>query len=225
MSLEKKLNSKTYRFFDYLFGLVVVNLITIILSIFIITLLPAFTAAYQTISDFKEVGPTKVIRMYFKNFKTHLEKSFIIGLFMIIIIVVALFSMYFYSAKFAADNFIGQAGYWIMLVVLLLLVLFSLHVPLVIINFHSFGILDTIRVSIFICFKYFLSSLIVLGMNIVMLIGVLALPIWVVIGLSLPIFLAIKLTDATYYYLRKIDLENIIKKAKEIEDEEDDFGD
>ena len=97
MSLDKKLNSKAYRFFDYLFGLVIVNLITIILSIFIITLLPAFTAAYQTITDFKEVGPTKVFRMYFTNFKKHLEKSFIIGLFIIIIIVIASFSMFFYS--------------------------------------------------------------------------------------------------------------------------------
>ena len=225
MSLEKKLNSKTYRFFDYLFGLVIVNLFTIILSIFIITLLPAFTAAYQTISDFKDVGPTKVFRMYFSNFKKHLEKSFIIGLFIIIIIVIASFSMYFYSRHFEATNFVGQAGYWIMLVVLLLLVLFSLHLPLVMVNFQSFGIMDTIRISIFICFRYFISSLIILGMNIVMLIGVLAFPIWVVIGLSLPIFLSIKLTDATYYYLRKIDLEKIIQKAKEIEDEEDDFRD
>ena len=56
-------------------------------------------------------------------------------------------------------------------------------------------------------------------------IGVLALPIWVVIGISLPVFLSIKLTDATYYYLRKIDLEKIIQRAKEIEDEEDDSRD
>ena len=62
-------------------------------------------------------------------------------------------------------------------------------------------------------------------MNLVMLIGVLALPIWVVIGISLPIFLSIKLTDATYYYLRKIDLEKIIERAKEIEEDEDDFRD
>lgn len=225
MSLDKKLNSKAYRFFDYLFGLVIVNLFTIILSIFIITLLPAVTAAYQTITDFKEVGPTKVFRMYFTNFKKHLEKSFLIGLFIIIIIVIASFSMYFYSKHFDPSSFVGQAGYWIMLVVLLLLVLFSLHLPLVMINFPSFGIMDTIRISIFICFRYFISSLIIFGMNIVMLIGVLALPIWVVIGLSLPIFLSIKFTDATYYYLRKIDLEKIIQKAKEIEDEEDDFGD
>lgn len=225
MSLDKKLNSKTYRFFDYLFGLVIVNLFTIILSIFIITLLPAVTAAYQTIADFKEVGPTKVFRMYFTNFKKHLEKSFIIGLFIIIIIVLASFSMYFYSHRFEADNFVGQAGYWAMLVVMLLLLLFSLHLPLVMINFQSLGILDTIRISIFICFRYFISSLIILGMNIVMIIGVLALPIWVVIGISLPIFLSIKFTDVTYYYLRKIDLENIIQKAKEIEDEEDDFRD
>ena len=170
MSLDKKLNSKVYRFFDYLFGLVIVNLITIILSIFIITLLPAFTAAYQTITDFKEVGPTKVFRMYFTNFKKHLEKSFIIGLFIIIIIVIASFSMFFYSKNFEATSFIGQAGYWIMLVVLLLLVLFCLHLPLVMINFQSFGIMDTIRISIFICFRYFISSLIILGMNIIMLI-------------------------------------------------------
>ena len=225
MSLDKKLNSKTYRFFDYLFGLVIVNLFTIILSIFIITLLPALTAAYQTVADFKEVGPTKVVRMYLSNLKKHLEKSFIIGLFIIIIIVLASFSMYFYSNKFAADNIVGQAGYWIMLVVLLLLVLFSLHLPLVMINFQSFGIVDTIRISIFICLRYFISSLIIFGMNLVMLIGVLALPIWVVIGISLPIFLSIKLTDATYYYLKKIDLEKIIERAKEIEEDEDDFRD
>lgn len=225
MSLDKKLNSKTYRFFDYLFGLVVVNLMTIILSIFIITLLPAVTACYQTISDFKEVGPSKVFRMYFSNFKKHLEKSFIIGLFIIIILVIASFSMLFYGRHFDPNSFVGQAGYWIMLVVLLLLVLFSLHLPLVMINFQSFGIMDTIRISIFICFRYFISSLIILGLNIIIVIGVLALPIWVVIGISLPVFLSIKLTDATYYYLRKIDLEKIIQRAKEIEDEEDDSRD
>ena len=74
MDLEKKLNSKTYRFFDYLFGLVIVNLMTIILSLLIVTLLPAVTTAYQTISDFKEVGPSKVFRMYFSNLKKHIEK-------------------------------------------------------------------------------------------------------------------------------------------------------
>ncbi len=223
MDLEKKLNSKTYRFFDYLFGLVIVNLMTIILSLLIVTLLPAVTTAYQTISDFKEVGPSKVFRMYFSNLKKHIEKSFIIGLFIIIIIVLAAFSMYFYGAHFSPDSFIGQAGYWVMLLVLFLLMLFSLHLPLVMVNFQNLGIIDTIRISIFICFRYFISSLIIFGMNLVMLVGVLALPIWVVIGISLPIFLAIRLTDATYYYLRKIDLENIIKRAKEIEDEEDDF--
>jgi hypothetical protein len=133
--------------------------------------------------------------------------------------------MLFYSNNFATNNFVGQAGYWAMLLVMLLLVFFSLHLPLVMINFQSLGIIDTIRISIFICFRYFISSLIILGMNIVIIFGVLALPIWVVIGISLPVFLSIKLTDVTYYYLKKIDLENIIQKAKEIEEDEDDFRD
>ena len=58
-----------------------------------------------------------------------------------------------------------------------------------------------------------------------MIIGVLALPIWVFIGITLPILLIIKFTEPTYYYLKKIDLEKIIERAKEIENEEDDFRD
>lgn len=224
MDIENKLNTKAFKFFDWLFGFVVINLITIILSIFIITLLPAFVAAYATIKGFKENGPTKVIRTYFKNFKKYSEKSFIIGLFIIIIIVVAAFSMWFYGNQFEVTNPIGQAGFWVMIAVLLLVFLFSLHVPLIIINFESFGILDTIRIAIFVCFRYFISSLIIIIADIVIVIGILALPIWVLIGISLPIFLIIKFTEPTYYYLHKIEIEKIIERAKEIENEEDDFG-
>lgn len=224
MDIENKLSTKAYKFFDWLFGFVVVNLITIILSIFIITLLPAVVAAYATIKGFKENGPTRVIRMYFKNFKKYSEKSFMIGLFVIIIIVIAAFSMWFYGNYFDISNPLGQAGFWVMLVVLILVFLFTLHVPLVIINFESFGIIDTIRISIFICFRYFISSLIILVSDIVIIVGILALPIWVLIGITLPIFLILKFTEPTYYYLKKIDIEKIIERAKEIENEENDFG-
>lgn len=225
MDIENKLSTKAYKFFDWLFGFVVVNLVTIILSIFIITLLPAIVAAYATIKGFKDNGPTRIIRNYFKNFRKYLEKSFIIGLFIIIIVVVSAFSMWFYGNQFETTNPIGQAGFWVMMIVLLLLFLFSLHIPLVIVNFKSFNIMDTIRISIFICFRYFISSLIIIVSNIVMVVGILALPIWVLIGLSLPIFLVIRFTEPTYYYLHKIEIEKIIERAKEIENEEDDFRD
>ena len=203
----------------------VINLFTIVFSILIITLLPSHVAAYKTISDFKEHGTQRVIKRYFTNMWTYMEKSFLIGLFIIIILVVAFFSMRFYRNNFDATNIVGQVGYWVMLIVMVVILFLSLHLPLVIVNFPKFGIKDTIKISIFICFRYILSTLIILVSDIVIIIGVIALPIWVFIGITLPILLIIKFTEPTYYYLKKINLEEIIERAKEIENEEDDFGD
>ncbi len=225
MDFEKRANSKASRFFELLFALVVINLLTIVFTIFIITLLPAHVAAYQTIDDIKELGTSGIIKRYFKNMWKHMEKAFLIGLLVIIIGVIAVFSMNFYKTHFVETNVIGQVGYWIMLIVLFVLLLLVLHTPLIIIKFPKFGIIDTVKMSMFICFRYIISTLVILVADIVMLVGVLALPIWVFIGLSLPIMLILKLTEPTYYYLKKIDIEQIIERAKEIENEEDDFRD
>ena len=57
-----------------------------------------------------------------------------------------------------------------------------------------------------------------------MVMGVLALPIWVFVGFTIPMIIVLKFTEPTYYYLKKINIEEIIEKSKEIEDE-DDFRD
>lgn len=225
MDFEQRTNSKASRFFEWLFAIVIINLFTIVFSILIITLLPAHVAAYATIRDFKTAGTHKVIRKYFSNFWKYVEKSFLIGLFIIIVLAISSFSMYFYRNNFDASNVVGQVGYWAMLLIIIIVLFLSLHTPLVIITFSTLGIKDTIKISIFICFRYILSTLLIIVSNVLMIVGVLALPIWIFIGISLPILLIIKFTEPTYYYLKKIDLEKIIEKAKEIENEEDDFGD
>ncbi|MFR7880438.1 MAG: hypothetical protein ACLU5J_02405 [Christensenellales bacterium] len=48
-NIEKKYSSKTYRFFDLLYKLLVINLLIIILSIPVITIFPAIVAATATI--------------------------------------------------------------------------------------------------------------------------------------------------------------------------------
>lgn len=217
-----KQGSKVSRFFEWLFGIVVVNLLTIFLSIFVLTLFPAFTAAYATIDSFKENGASHLLKTYFMNFKKYLEKSFLIGLFVIIILAVAGFSMYFYKTRFDVDNWIGQAGFWAMGLVMFLVIFFSLHTHLIMINFPTMTLLDTIRMSIFISFRYILSSLVLLAMVVLMVIGFIAFPIWILFGISLPILLSIKLTGGTYFYLRKIDLAKIMENSRRIEEGEDD---
>ena len=224
MDFETRATSKASRFFEWLFAIVIINLITIVLSIFIITLLPAHVAGYATIAEFKENGTNRVIRKYFSNFMKYVEKAFLIGLLFIFILVVSIFCMNFYKNKFAVDSTIGQVGYWIMLLVFFVVLLLSLHTPLLVFKFPKLGVIDTIKISMFICFRYILSTIKILVCDVLMVMGVLALPIWVFVGFTIPMIIVLKFTEPTYYYLKKINIEEIIEKSKEIEDE-DDFRD
>ena len=74
-NIEKKYSSKTYRFFDLLYKLLVINLLIIILSIPVITIFPAIVAATATIKN--NITETAIFKPYFKNFKTYFWKSFL----------------------------------------------------------------------------------------------------------------------------------------------------
>ena len=222
MDYVNKQGSKVQRFFEWLFGIVVINMLTITLSLFVVTMFPAFTAAYATIDGFKTNGATRVLKTYFKNFVKYLEKSFLVGIIVVIIFVVCGFSMYFYKTRMEATNPISQAGFWAMLIIMLLVTLFSLHAPLILYNFPKLRVIDVIRTSIFVCFRYILSTLVLLGALVVQIIGFVAFPIWILVGITLPIVAALKLTDATYYYLKKIDLQSIIERSRGIEEGEED---
>ena len=80
-NIEKKYSSKTYRFFDLLYKLLVINLLIIIISIPVVTIFPAIVAATATIKN--NITETAIFKPYFKNFKTYFGKSFLMGLFSI----------------------------------------------------------------------------------------------------------------------------------------------
>ena len=82
--------------------------------------------------------------------------------------------------------------------------------------------MDTIRVSFFVTFRYILTTLFILAMLILIIVGFVAFPIWILIGVSLPILLVLKVSEPTYYYLHKIDIEKIMAKTHEIIEGDDD---
>lgn len=221
MDYEQKMNSKPRRFFDQLYGLVVINFVTIMVSILIVTIVPAITTNISCIIDIRQNGSRGVLKNYFKTLWTKMDKTFLIGLFFTIIMVVAAFSIYFYRTRFDPSNVIGQIGYWVMMLVMVFVLLFSLHIPFIVVKFPSLKLMDTIRLSIYICFRRFVSTLIILVFDILIVVGVLALPLWIFFGISLPLYLSEKLTQPTYIYFKQINIEEIMMKARLMEDEED----
>ena len=94
-----------------------------------------------------------------------------------------------------------------------------LHLPLLIITFESLTVMETIKTAFYIVFRYFLTTLILLAMFVLKLVGTIAAPIWLLVGISLPTLLGIKLTYPVYYKFENIDLEKIMHQVEEELDE------
>ena len=226
MDIEKKTNSKAYRFFDWLYKLLIMNVFTILSIIPIITAFPAIVATYATIkNDMREPG---IFKKFFANYKKYFLKSLIVGIVLLIVIAIIAFSFYFYAFGIPQDknnNFLEdwdilfQMGVVVMFILALVVIMIGVHLPLIIITFEELSTFETIRTSFYIAFRYIISTLILILMFICQIIGVIALPIWFLFGITLPILLGIKFTNAVYYSFEQIDLESIFKKAEDDLDE------
>jgi uncharacterized membrane protein YesL len=211
--MEKMSNGKALGFFDWIFRLVIINLLTLLLSFLVVTILPAIVACFQTIKDYGQGESEQVYKVYFRNFKLHSEKSFLIWLIYIVILGISLFSIDFYVGL-DTQNLFASAGFYMMLFMVILLVFTSLHLPLVIVYFRSFSIIETIRASILLGGKYIISTILLL---LVLVGGTLLLPllpISVLIGISVPVYLAYKLSSPIYLYLEQIKFEEKYHEVK-----------
>ena len=143
MDYEKKVNSKLYRFFDFLYKLLIMNLLTFFLSLFVFTLFPAVVALNATIkNDIDEPNPFK---SYFSNFKKYFKKSFFIGILLLVLIAVVGFAFFFYSynqpnveenAKKTMEV-IFQMGIVVMVLLGIVILMVIVHIPLLMVTFES----------------------------------------------------------------------------------------
>lgn len=217
---EKKINSKPYRFFDWVYKLLIMNIFTLIFVCLIFTAFPAIIAMNATIKY--DMNESNIFRTYFSNFKYYFKKAFIINLLLILVIAVVGFAFYFYSYAIPQDDInsiIFQLGVAVMIVLGVIIIMLCVHIPLLTITFESLTVGEIIRTSFYISFRYFVTTLILFGMFVLKIVGTIATPIWLLFGLSLPTLLGIKLTEGVYYKFEKIDLEKIMHMAEDDLDE------
>jgi uncharacterized membrane protein YesL len=147
LGMDKVVGSKAYSFFDWVFRLVIVNLLTVLLSFLVVTILPAIVAAYKTIQDYIRGNSENVYRLYFRNFKTYPEKSFFIWIIFILIMGISFISINYYIG-IDTENIFASIGFYVMVVMVILVVFTLLHMPLILINFPKLTLMETVRASI-----------------------------------------------------------------------------
>lgn len=225
-------NSLVFRFFDYVFRLVLINLIIIIpsflffivISLFfkeqnnlllnILALIPIILYLYPAIC-----AGVNVIRLYelretnslFKDFFKSFIKNYFKALLETIIIGIAIV-LFFNSIRYFYLNLnqgiinifglIASIGFALMFLIIFI------HLPLIMAYGEGLNIIQDFKLAFLMAFKDLLSTIIVAVITIIWAFIIIRFDtifiILITVGMSLPMYLAVKLTFKKYYivYLR-----------------------
>ena len=222
-------NSKIFKFFDYCFRLVLINLLILVPSFLLfyivmiffkdsikgiweyLTLLPAILYMYPAICagidlirkfEFKECNT--VFKEFFKSLKRVYLKA-LLETFIILIFVVLFFFSIRHFYLHLGDGVINGFGLFLALAFAIMLLVIIVHLPLVMNYMEGCLIFDDIKLAGMMAFQ---DLMITIGL-VLFIIGDVAImmvtpTVAVICGFSLPMYLLVKLTFKKYYivYIR-----------------------
>ena len=97
MSEKNIRNGKVFNFFDWVWRLMVLNVLTLVFSLGIITIMPAISASFKTIKDTKENYNSKIFKPFIINFAYLFRDTFAFSLILIAMIGISGFAFLFYD--------------------------------------------------------------------------------------------------------------------------------
>lgn len=215
---EKKSNSKIFNFFDWVWRLMVINVITIVFSIGIITIMPSICAAFKTIKDTKENYNSKIIKPYISNFVYFFRDTFAFSIILIFLIFVAGYGLLWYDGAIGSTNgseeqldtvwfVISIVSITIVFLGIVVVLMAFIQVPMIM-TYFNYGYLDSIKLSFYMAFKYFITTIMetaIVIVSIVVLFNALfsyhLMPIWLFFGISLPLYVIYTLSRRFYTFV------------------------
>ena len=209
--------SKFYEIMDWFWKLFVINTLTLITTLGIITFVPGVVAAFRTLKSCKEDDETHYISAFFNNFRYSFKDTIGVGIVVLVVMVAFGFAFYFYSTMI--DGLREEGGYPVMVNIysvllaltffFVMLVLFGLiQIPMVVTYFH-FRFIDKIKFSFYMGFRYFGISMLEFLILLVDVIIVFYLPYYVlVMFFSLPIYLIYLVSRSCYWTTANMQLYN-----------------
>ncbi len=197
-NFEKLVNSTLFRYADLLFKIICVNIMVVIFSLPLITLLPALVAGYDRIKYYMEENEAPLFKSFIQAFRYNFYRHFKIGL--AIIVLIGLMSLNIYSYYSQIENGVVYIiGLYVSLVLLFFIVLTVVNIPLSCIFFPQLNARKIMKISFYIGIKHvFVSVMMILSFSLTYLLILYAFPVYTFIGISLPIFINLKLATRLY---------------------------
>jgi uncharacterized membrane protein YesL len=220
MNYEKFMNSRIYRFLDYIFRLVLLNFLIFItaLSFYLflpektpnwlkdtlsfgqmgLLFFPSLVAVFDVIKQYEQNKSTSILRPFFQSLKKHYKSSLLMGIGMLIIAILLSNSINVFLQQFQ-NGLINVIGFFLTVSVILVLLFSLVHLPLVLVNFSGLRLIDYGKLSVIWAFRDFGLTLMMLVIVVFVLITDIVFPYFLAFfGISLPIYLLVKLSLKSY---------------------------
>ncbi len=230
MRTNRMMQSKIYRFLDYLLRLILLNALIVIpaFSFFLIYelidkegsyrlafltliplilwLFPSIVAVTDVIKQYETDETNTIFKDFFKSFGKNYLKSIIIT-FILAILIILLYNSITYFFKNARKDTLHLLCFFLSISIAFVAILIAVQIPLVMAYFKKLRIWELLKLSCIMTFKN-------LGINILialMIIGIGAIDItlnyvMITIGFSVPIYITIKMSFKQYIKIyRKVE--------------------
>ena len=230
MKSNKIMQSKIYRFLDYVLRLILLNALSIIpsFSFFIIYaslnkttdnpliylslipmilwLFPSLVAISSVIRQYETNDTNTIFKDFFKSLKNTYFKSF---LFTIIIIIsgLLLYNSLMFFINYVGNSLINIVGLILSISCIVVFLLIIINVILVMSYFKGLRLVEIVKLSCIMAFKDLLSNILALSVIIVFIfLDISFYALMAFGGISVPIYLVIKLTFKKYITIyRKVE--------------------
>ena len=221
---DKKMDSKSkvLIFFDWVWRLMVINVLVLITSIGVITIMPAICAAFKSIKDTKENYTSSIFRKYFSDFRYLFKDTYTFSFIFIFIIGVCGYAFLWYDGVVGAtqgsveqmdQTWLTIALVSIVIVVIGTLIVITAFIQLpMVINYFNCRFTDNIKLCFYMAYKYIITSLIeivVVLASAILLINALFIyqlfPIWLFFGITLPLYVMYIVSRRFYRYVSETD--------------------
>ncbi len=233
MKSDRIMRSKIYRFLDYVLRLIILNALIIIpsFSFFIIfatlnennddpfiylTLIPlllwffpSIVACTEVIRQYETNDTNTIFKDFFKSLKRHYVKTLLLSILITIIIIIFYNSLNFFIT-YMSQGFIYILGLLFSIPFMVAFFMIVIHMILVMAYFKNLLIKEIIKLACIMAFKDVLNSILMVIIIVVFLsLDVALYFVMAIVGISLPIYLIVKLSYKKYIKIyRKVETNN-----------------
>ena len=186
-------NSRFVRFLEFVFELIVLNLLTLLCCIPVITVGVAITALYHSLFNMRK-GNGNIFAEYFKAFKSNFRQGLLLGLILeLILISIGLYLIYFQDSILSGDGLLLLS-----IILLTIFLFFPMTFAFPLLSMFENNIQQTLSNAVLLSFRHFGISLLVILLNgfswvlLIIIPGwyIRLMPVFLIFGLSLPAWIA-----------------------------------